>query len=282
MSIKKAVSWVAFWFSLAMAFNVGIYLIKGKQAALEFLGGYVIELSLSVDNLFLFLLIFSCFGIAPVYQRRVLNYGIIGAVVMRLLFIVVGIAIVNRFHWILYVFGLILIISGIKMFRPQEECQDFRDNLMLRLLKKVIPVTNTMHGDKFFIRINNVFHATPLFAILFLVEGSDLVFAIDSIPAVFSITRDPFIVYSSNIFAILGLRNMYFVLEKLHESFRYVKYGVACILVFTGIKLSVLFFHIEIPLFVSLLTIFSLIAISILASVIIPAKPKVECKIADE
>lgn len=282
MSIKKAVSWVAFWFSLAMAFNIGIYFIKGKQAALEFLGGYIIELSLSVDNLFLFLLIFCCFGIPPVYQRRVLNYGIVGAVLMRLFFIVVGIAMVNRFHWILYIFGLILIVSGIRMFRHQEECTDFRDNLMLRLLKKIMPVSDTLHGEKFFVRINNVLHATPLFAILFLVEGSDLVFAIDSIPAVFSITRDPFIVYTSNIFAILGLRNMYFVLERLHESFRYVKYGVACILVFTGIKLSVLFFHIEIPLLVSLLTIISLITISIIASILIPPKSEIKCNIADE
>jgi len=277
MSTKRALSWVFFWISLALIFDFGIYYFMGKQKALEFLGGYIIEYSLSVDNLFLFLLVFSCFCIPPAYQRRVLNYGIAGAVVLRLVFIVLGVAMVNRFHWILYIFGVILIFSGIKMLFKQEECQDFRDNRLLRLLARIIPVSDTMHGDKFFVRVNNVLKATPLFAILILIESSDLVFAIDSIPAVFSISTDPFIVYSSNIFAILGLRNLYFVLEKIHQSFHFVKYGVALILVFTGIKLSVLFFNIEIPLWISLLTIFSIIAISVVFSLLFPAKAVLEC-----
>lgn len=277
MSTKRALSWVFFWISLALLFDFGIYYFMGKQKALEFLGGYIIEQSLSVDNLFLFLLIFSCFCIPTAYQRRVLNYGIAGAVILRLVFIVLGVAMVNRFHWILYIFGIILIFSGIKMLFKQEECQDFRDSRLLRLLTRIIPVSDTMHGDKFFVRVNNVLQATPLFAILILIEGSDLVFAIDSIPAVFSISTDPFIVYSSNIFAILGLRNLYFVLEKIHQSFHFVKYGVALILVFTGIKLSVLFFYIEIPLWISLLTIFSIIAISVVFSLLFPAKAGLEC-----
>jgi tellurite resistance protein TerC len=279
LPIKKAFAWVGFWITLALSFNIGIYFFKGKQAALEFLAGYVIEYSLSLDNLFLFLLIFSCFGIQPKYQRRVLNYGIAGAIVLRLIFIVLGVAMVNKFHWILYVFGLILIASGIKIFFDKDECQDFKDSRLLKLLGRVIPITKDLDGEKFFVRINNVLHATPLFAILVLIEGSDLIFAIDSIPAVFSITTDPLIVYSSNIFAILGLRNLYFVLEKLHEKFRYVKYGVASILLFTGIKLSILFFSIEISILWSLAIIFGIMLISVIASAAIPVKTVTKCKI---
>ena len=276
MSIKKALLWVLFWFGLAMAFNTGVYLFLGKEHALQFLGGYIIEQSLSLDNLFLFLLIFGCFGIPPSYQRRVLNYGIIGAIILRLIFIVLGVAVVNRFHWVLYLFGLLLLVSGIQMFFKRDECQDFKESRILKLLGKIVPVTEGLEGEKFFVRRNQIFYATPLLAILVLIEISDIIFAIDSIPAIFSITTDPFIVYTSNIFAILGLRSMYFVLEKLHEAFRFVKYGVALILFFTGIKLSILFFEIEIPLVTSIAVIFGILVLSILASMII--KEKLPCK----
>lgn len=266
MTTKKAVRWLAFWVGLALVFNAGIYWVKGPEKAMEFLGGYIIEQSLSLDNLFLFILIFSSFGIPPQYQRRVLNYGIIGAVILRLIFVVLGVAIVSRFHWVLYLFGVILIFSGVKMMAKHEESADFKDNKLLKALGKVIPVLDRLEGEKFFVRINKVLYATPLFAILVLVEGSDLIFAIDSIPAIFSITTDPFIVYTSNIFAIMGLRNLYFLVEKLHHSFAYVKYGVALILVFTGVKLSLLFFHIEIPLVVSLITIFGIMLLSVVVS----------------
>lgn len=272
MSTKKALRWLLFWVGLALIFNLGIYIFMGPQKAMEFLGGYVIEQSLSLDNLFLFILIFSGFGIETKYQGRVLKYGIWGAVVLRLIFVLLGVTIVNKFHWMLYVFGIVLIVSGIKMFAKDEEDKDVKDSKIIKLLGKIIPVTNELHGEKFFVRINKVLYATPLFAIVCLIEGSDIIFAIDSIPAIFSITTDPFIVYTSNIFAILGLRNMYFLLEKMHKSFRFVKYGVAAILTFTGVKLSVLFFHIEIPIAVSLITIFSLLAISMLASVFIKEK----------
>lgn len=279
MSIKRALSWVLFWISLAMAFNLGVYYYLGSEKALQFLGGYIIELSLSMDNLFVFLLVFSFYGIPPAYQKRVLTYGIMGAVVMRLIFIVLGIAVVNMFHWILYIFGLILIVSGIKMFSDNNnECQDFRKSRILKLLAKIIPVSPTLEGEKFFVRNKGVLYATPLLAILVLIEGSDLIFAIDSIPAIFSITTDPFIVYSSNIFAILGLRNMYFVLERLHHAFRYVKYGVGLILTFTGIKLSVLFFHIEIPLVLSIGIIIGILVLSILFSALLPDKKEIKCK----
>lgn len=260
------------WATLAILFNIAVLLFMGKQSALEFVGGYIIELSLSMDNLFLFLLIFSSFGIKSEYQKRVLNYGIIGAIILRLVFILLGISIVNKFHWILYFFGALLIISGTKMLLKEDKVVDFRQNFFFKAVNKIIPITHNLEGEKFFIKKNKMLYATPLFAILVIVESSDLIFAIDSIPAIFSITTNPFIVYTSNIFAILGLRNLYFLLEKLQSKFRYVKYGVALILVFTGMKLVILFFHMELSIIISLIIITSLLLLSILASVIIKNK----------
>ncbi|OPX42476.1 inner membrane protein alx [Ruminiclostridium hungatei] len=274
MSTKKALLWVAFWIGLALLFNVGVYLFMGQEKALEFLGGFVIEKSLSVDNLFLFIMVFSSFGIKPQYQRRVLNYGIAGALILRLIFVLLGVTIVNRFHWMLYIFGAILIISGIKMMFGQES-SNVKDSKILKVLGKIIPVSDSMEGDRFFVRKKNILYATPLFAVLILIEFTDIIFAVDSIPAIFSITTDPFIVYTSNIFAILGLRSMYFVLGNLHEKFKYVKYGVALILTFTGIKLLLLMVHIKIPVELSLAVIITILAASILASVLINRKTKV-------
>lgn len=269
METKKAVKWVAFWVVLALVFNLGIYLTLGEQKAVEFLGGYVIEESLSLDNLFLFILVFGSFGINQKYQRRVLNYGIIGAVILRLIFVVLGVAVVSKFTWVLYIFGAILIFSGFKMMRNEEEEQDFKDNKLLKLVKKVIPVTDSLVGDKFFVRINNVLHATPLLAILVIIEGTDIIFAIDSIPAIFSITTDTFIVYTSNIFAILGLRSLYFLLASINDAFKYVKYGVALILIFTGIKLLVLVFHVHISVALSVGIIFTILVNSIIISLLL-------------
>ncbi len=238
----------------------------GKEKALEYFGGYVIEQSLSVDNLFLFIMVFSCFGIKLEHQKRVLNYGILGAIVLRLIFIVLGVTIINMFEWVLYVFGAILIISGLRMMCNKKECVNFKESKILKLLGKLIPLTDNLEGVNFFVRKKGILYATPLFAIVILIEFTDILFAIDSIPAVFSISTDPFIVYTSNIFAILGLRNMYFVLGKLHEKFQFVKYGVALILVFTGIKLVVSFIDIHIPIEWSLVVIFILLAGSIAAS----------------
>jgi len=272
MTIKKALFWVLFWMGLAAIFDIGIYFFMGKKQALEFLGGYIIEQSLSLDNLFLFLLIFSSFSIPAAYQRRVLNYGIMGAIILRLVFIVLGVALVNQFHWILYIFGLILIFSGAKIFFKNEENQNFQESRILKMLGKVIPVSATMEGEKFFVSRNKVLYATPLLAILVLIEGSDVIFAIDSIPAIFSITTNPLIVYTSNIFAILGLRSLYFLIEKVHAAFHLVKYGVAVILVFVGVKLSILYFHIEIPIEASIAAIFGILALSIGASVVFKEK----------
>lgn len=272
MTVKKALMWVGIWVGLALLFNAGIYLWAGQEKALQFFGGYIIEQTLSMDNLFLFLLIFSSFTIPPVYQRRVLNYGIMGAVVLRLIFILLGVAVVNRFHWVLYIFGALLLISGYKMFFHSDEARDFKDSFLLKTLGKLIPLTPHLVDQKFFVRKGKLLYATPLLAVLVLVEGSDIVFAIDSIPAIFSITRDPFIVFTSNMFAIMGLRSMYFVLEKLHSAFRFVKYGVALILIFTGIKLTILMFHIEIPLVLSIIVIFAILGLSIAISALRPEK----------
>ncbi|BAH07535.1 TerC/Alx family metal homeostasis membrane protein [Clostridium kluyveri] len=277
MSTKKSLLHLCFWVGLALTFNIGIYIFMGPEKALSFLGGYVIEQSLSLDNIFLFLLIFESFSIKPEYQKRVLTYGIFGAVVLRLIFIILGVTIIDKFHWMLYIFGLLLIVSGIKMFFKHNESKDFHNSKIIKLINKIIPVSKELDGEKFFTKKNGILYATPLFAILILIELSDIIFAIDSIPAIFSITTDPFIVYTSNIFAILGLRNMYFLLEKLHNKFDYVKYGVACILIFTGIKLSITFFHINISIIVSLLIIFIIMSASILTSVILNKRKKSPC-----
>ena len=267
MGTQKAFLKLCYWGGLALIFNIGIYFFMGQEKAVEFLGGYIIEQSLSLDNLFLFLIIFKSFGIEPRFQNRILNYGIIGAIILRLIFIVLGVSIINRFHWMLYVFGIILIISGFKMFTNSEKIKDFKESFLFRTLRRIIPITENLQGEKFFILKNKRLYATPLFAILVVIEGSDIIFAMDSIPAIFSITRDLFIVYTSNIFAILGLRNMYFLLERLQSSFSLVKYGVALILIFTGVKLSLLFFNIGISIIYSLLVILSILALSIIFSI---------------
>lgn len=211
MSTKKALKWVAFWIGLALAFNAGIYLFMGKESALEFLGGFVIEKSLSIDNLFLFIMVFSSFGIKQEYQRRILNYGIIGALILRLIFVLLGVTIVNMFHWILYVFGAILIISGVRMIFKNEENDSVKDSKIIKVLGKIIPVTDKVEGDKFFVRKNKILHATPLFAVLILIEFTDIIFAVDSIPAIFSAMLSP-------LNALMGMKFIGFILILLRNS----------------------------------------------------------------
>ena len=249
MKARSALKNFVLWVSLAIVVNIFIYIIFGSEPGLEFLGGYIIELSLSVDNLFLFLLVFTSFNIPISYQKRVLTYGIFGAIVLRFMFIFLGVAIVNTFHWILYIFGFFLFCSGLKILFNKEETDD-------------------LYGECFFVRKNGVLHATPLLLILVLIESSDIIFAMDSIPAIFSITTNPYIVYSSNIFAILGLRSLYFLLAKLNSMFKYIKYGVAFILMFTGVKLFIAFFGITISTMVSLLVIAIILLVSILFSLL--------------
>lgn len=268
MKAKKNLINLIFWISLAIVFNIFVYYLKGERSATEFLGGYIIEMSLSLDNLFLFIIVFSKLGIREEYQERVLLYGVMGAMVLRLIFILLGVAMVSRFHFVLPIFGVILLYSGFTVFSNKETEIRFKDNFLVKLLKKIMPVTDVTYGHSFFAKINKSYYATPLLVALFIIEGSDVIFAIDSIPAIFSITTDTFIVYTSNIFAILGLRSMYYVLAKMNNMFRFMKYGVGAILIFTGIKLLILILEIEISITNSILIILSILLSSILLSLI--------------
>ncbi|MBQ3924042.1 MAG: TerC/Alx family metal homeostasis membrane protein [Firmicutes bacterium] len=272
LNAMKSVKWLIFWVALAMAFNAGIYYFYGQEKAIEFLGGYLIEFSLSIDNVFVFLMIFMSFGISEHAQHRVLGWGIMGAIVLRFFFVFFGVAVVNKFEWVLYVFGVLLIFSGSKMFRKDDEDKDPHDSKVLRAISKLIPMTSYFVDDDFFTKENGKRIATPLLGVLILIESSDIMFAIDSVPAVLSVSRDLLIVYSSNIFAILGLRQLYFVIEHVQERFAYVKYGVAVILIFTGLKMlaGAIDLHISTP--VSICVILITLILSIILSVIISKK----------
>lgn len=264
----KSVRWLIFWVSLAMIFMVGVYFFYGHQKAMEFLGGYLIELSLSIDNVFVFLMIFLSFGIEEHAQHRVLGWGIMGAIVLRFIFIFFGVAAVDKFEWVLYIFGVILIISAFRMVKNEEK-KDPHDSKVIKVLHRFVPVTDHFVGEKFFVIENGKRMATPLFAVLILIESSDIMFAIDSVPAVLSVSTDLFIVYTSNIFAILGLRQLFFVIEHVQERFRYVKYGVAVILAFTGVKMLLGMFSYHIAVEASIIFIVTVLAASVILSVII-------------
>lgn len=270
--IKHAIKWVCIWIALAGLCCAAIGLSLGSKSALEFAAGYLIELSLSVDNLFVFMTIFISFGIKEKVQHRVLSWGIMGAIVLRFVFIFFGLKIVSSFEWILYIFGAILVINGIKMLIGKEEEIEPQDSKIIKAVRKFLPMTESFEDDRFMIKRNGKKLFTPLFAILCLVECSDIIFAIDSVPAVFSVSTSLLIVYSSNIFAILGLRQMYFVLEHLQERFQYVKYGVGVILIFTGVKLGALIVNTHISTVVSICVIFAVIASSIILSLILSGK----------
>ena len=267
MKTKRNLVNLIFWIILSILFNIFIFYTRGETAAVEYFGGYIVEMSLSLDNLFLFIIVFSTLGIREEYQERVLLYGVIGATILRLIFILLGVSIVNRFHFVLPLFGLILIYSGLAVFKNKQENKKFYNNFSVKVLKKIMPVTDMTYGHSFFVRREKMFYATPLFVALIIIEGSDVIFAIDSIPAIFSITTDTFIVYTSNIFAILGLRSMYYVLAKMNNKFKFMKYGVGGILIFTGIKLVALILKIEISVTNSVLIIVCILLISILLSI---------------
>ena len=239
VSLKEALVWSAAWIILALLFAIGIYLRRGSEPALEFLTGYAVEKALSVDNIFVFMLIFSYFRVDPRYQHKVLFWGILGALAMRALFIAAGVALIREFHGILYAFGVLLILAGARMFFGKDEKIRPEKNPVLRLFRRLVPVTKDYEGSSFFVRKSGVLHATPLFIVLLVVETTDVVFAVDSIPAIFAITLDPFIVYTSNVFAMLGLRALYFALGGVMKKFGYLRYGLAAILVFVGVKMLV-------------------------------------------
>lgn len=277
VSMKEALTWSIVWITLSLLFNLVIYLFWDQmvpnssytngEAALAFLTGYLIEKSLSVDNIFVFILIFSYFAVPDQYQHRVLFWGILGALIMRGTLILVGSVLLETFHWIIYVFGAFLIFTGIRMARQQEEELKPDENPIVKFFRRFVPVTENYEGDKFFIRRAGRLFATPLFLVLLVVESTDLVFAVDSIPAIFAVTRDPFIVYTSNVCAILGLRALYFLLANVMHQFQYLKLGLAVVLTFIGVKMTLIdLFHI--PVGVSLGVVASVLTISIVASLI--------------
>ena len=266
---KTAFKKVAAIVALAMAFCAGIYFVMGQQAAFEFLGAYLIEFSLSIDNLFVFITVFTAFRVPVAYQHRALAWGIWTAVVLRFIFIFLGVSIVEKFEWVLYIFGFILLWSAYKMYKGDEgdEESDVTDNMGYKILSKFMPITKDFVGNHFVTKLDNKWHATPLLAALMVIEASDIMFAIDSVSAALSVSTNMFLVYTSNILAILGLRQLYFVLEHLQERFAYVRYGVAIILGFTGVKLAILMFHIHIPILASIGFIFAVLVGSIVLSI---------------
>ena len=271
VKFREAMLWSLVWISLAGAFAVVVYFWHGRREALEFVTGYVIELSLSVDNLFVFLLIFRFFKVSAPHQHKVLFWGILGALVMRAIFILVGVGLIQRFHWIIYVFGALLIYSGIKLFFQKEAEIHPEKNPVLRLFRKFVPVTDDYDGETFFIRKGNRRYATPLLVVLVVVETTDLIFAVDSIPAILAITLNAFIVYTSNVFAILGLRSMYFALAGMMEMFHYLHYGLSLILIFVGAKMLVSHYY-EIPTEIALSIVAGILVMSVLASKLFPKK----------
>jgi tellurite resistance protein TerC len=265
VSVKEALTWTFVWVSLALIFNLILYFWRGQQQALEFFTGYLVEKALSVDNIFVFIMIFSYFQVPTKYQHKVLFWGIIGALIMRVIFIFAGVALLEKFHFTIYIFGALLIFTGIKMFNHSNTKIDPNKNPIIKFFKKFMPVTQTLHEDKFFIRIDGKKYATPLFLVLILIETTDLIFAVDSIPAILAITQDQFIVYTSNVFAILGLRSLYFALSGIIHRFWLLSYGLAIVLIFVGIKMTLIDFY-KIPIELSLLFIASIISISIYLS----------------
>ncbi len=266
ISLREATAWSIVWVVLALLFNAGIWYYGGHQKGLEFLTGYLIEKSLSVDNIFVFVVLFQYFGVEPRYQHRVLFWGILGALVMRGLMIWLGVELINRFDWVLYVFGAFVVYTGIKMLRHKPQDIHPEQNPLFRWARKYVPVTENYEGQKFFVRRGEIFYATPMFLVLLVVETTDLAFAVDSIPAIFAITRDPFIVYTSNVFAILGLRAFYFLLAGILPYFRYLSIGLSVVLIFIGIKMMIVNW-VHIPIGLSLGVVAGVLASAVIASI---------------
>ena len=269
---REAWIWTAAWVTLASIFAGIVFYTQGYTRGLEFVTGYVIELSLSVDNLFVFLLIFSYFKVPARFQHRVLFWGVMGALIMRLTMIFIGAALIERFHWIIYIFGAFLVYTGIKMFKQEELDIQPEQNPMVRVVTRFFPISKSYEGEKFFTTINGKRTGTLLLLVLVVVEVTDLVFAVDSIPAIFAITRDTFIVYTSNVFAILGLRSMYFLLAGVVEKFRYLRLGLAIVLTFIGIKMLVTAVGVHIPIWLSLTFVATVLLGSVAASLLIPPR----------
>jgi len=276
VTVKEALVWTGVWVTLALIFNLLIYSYFGEEKAVEFFTGYLIEKSLSVDNIFVIILIFSYFQVPQEYQHKVLFWGILGALVMRVIFIFSGIELIHRFHWLVYIFGGFLIFTGIRMLTSDDSKIEPEKNPVIKLARRIFSVTQAFEGDNFFVKRESKTWATPLFLVVILIEATDLIFAVDSIPAILAISDDPFIVYTSNVFAILGLRSLYFALSGIEKYFHYLKFGLSAILVFVGVKMCIVDFF-KIPVEISLIVIVFILAISMLSSVLFPKK-QVEVK----
>lgn len=271
VSVREALSWTCVWITLAMLFNLFVYYYFDKSKALEFFTGYLIEKSLSVDNIFVIILIFSYFKVPSIYQHKVLFWGILGALVMRVIFILTGVELIHRFHWLIYIFGGFLIFTGIRMLTSGDLKIDPEKNPVIKLARKIFPVTQSFEGDRFFVKKDGRNWATPLFLVVILIETTDLIFAVDSIPAILAISDDSFIVYTSNVFAILGLRSLYFALAGIEKYFHFLKYGLSAILVFVGIKMCIADI-LKIPIEISLILIAFILIIAMISSRIFPPK----------
>lgn len=271
VEIKEALIWTSVWITLAMFFNLFIYFYFDEETAVEFFTGYIIEKSLSIDNIFVIIMIFSYFSVPKAYQHKVLFWGILGALVMRVIFILSGIELIHRFHWLIYIFGGFLVITGIRMLTSADVKLEPEKNPLVKLARRIFRFTPDFVGDRFFVKKEGVLWATPLFLVVIMIEFTDLIFAVDSIPAILSISDDAFIVYTSNVFAILGLRSLYFALAGIEKYFQYLKYGLSAILIFVGAKMSTADF-IYIPVEISLIVIVFILTIAMLASVIIKSE----------
>ncbi len=274
VSMKEALVWSGVWIGLALLFNIGLWYWKGTESALQFFTGYLIEKSLSVDNIFVFLMVFSYFQVPSLYQHKILFWGIIGALIMRAIFIFAGVELIEKFHWTIYIFGALLIFTGIKMALQKDKKLEPDKNPVVRFFKKIFNVTDQYHGDKFFVRLNAKTVATPMFIVLIVIETTDLIFAVDSIPAILAITRDPFIVFTSNVFAILGLRSLYFALAGIMNLFHYLHYGLSAILIFVGGKMMLVDIY-KIPIELSLCVVAGILILSVCLSLWLKPKEKV-------
>jgi tellurite resistance protein TerC len=282
IKMKEALGWCGVWFSFAMGFNALVWWWLGSQPALEWFTGYLVELCLSVDNVFVFILIFTYFKVPAEHQHRVLFWGIVGAALMRFVFILAGVGLLERFHWLIYVFGAFLVFTGIKMALPKKEEFEPEKNIAVRLFRKLYPVSSHYDQGRFFTQANGRRAATPLLLVLLIIETTDLAFALDSIPAVLAITSNAFIVFTSNIFAILGLRSLYFALQGVMGLFCYLAFGLAVILVFIGSKMLLTSIHVHIPIGLSLGVIASVLAVSVIASLAISPGPEGEAATAED
>ncbi len=281
VKVKEALVWSGVWICLALSFNAIVYFWRGPEIALQFFTGYVIEKSLSIDNIFVFLQVFAYFSVPAIYQHKILFWGVLGAIVMRAVFILAGVALIAKFHWIIYVFGAFLVFTGIKMVLAKDKEAHPEKNTLIRLLRRFMPISKDYEGGRFLIKRGAVVMATPLMVVLLVIETTDVIFAVDSIPAILAITTDPFIVFSSNLFAIMGLRSLFFALAGVVKKFYYIHYGLAAILVLVGVKMIVSDFY-KLPSAAALAAVAAILALSMITSVIWPRRSQDGQRLSDD